>query len=260
MTRLADSARRGSSFLEVQVATIVFAIAMSGVAPLMVFNSRQAAALREQLPDSTPQYLVPTGQWQSKLGGGAEVHDAPVSATSEQTVVDDGDSSYSENGDFIYEFAAATYGGDFRYMYPLPMPTHYARWELDLRPGVYLIQVTFPTENFLTTNASYRIFDDASLLGITYLNHQNRTAGDSASWGGAPPIASNSVSGGLTWTSLGTFTIESGTLQVQLKNVLTSWCTIDAMRVIPLRNNIDLQSVTHDRAADSISTQVLVTP
>src|SRR5437588_12563920 len=66
--------RPGFSFLELQVAFVLFAIALAGVCPLVVVQSRQLTKIEGRLGHQAPYYVVPSSDaWARKLGAAASV-------------------------------------------------------------------------------------------------------------------------------------------------------------------------------------------
>src|SRR5438876_6947711 len=66
--------RAGFSFLELQVAFVIFGIALAGLYPLVVMQSRHLKALDARFSPQTPYYLIPsTDEWARKLGAAASV-------------------------------------------------------------------------------------------------------------------------------------------------------------------------------------------
>ncbi len=87
-------ARRGFSLLELQVAFIVFGIALTGLFPLVATYSKGIQSLERRVIPRSPCYLVPsTSPWARKLGASACLTtQAPGPRTSPPTLpVDDGD-------------------------------------------------------------------------------------------------------------------------------------------------------------------------
>jgi prepilin-type N-terminal cleavage/methylation domain-containing protein len=76
-------ARRGGfSMLELQVALVLFGIALTGFGPLVVMHSRQLKKLEQQFSPQTTYYLIPPADpWVRKLGAAASI--ATSGATSQ---------------------------------------------------------------------------------------------------------------------------------------------------------------------------------
>jgi len=66
--------RPGYSFLEVQVAFVLLGIALSGLVPLIVMQSKQLRHVEARFRDGTEHHLAPSpSEWASKLGAAASV-------------------------------------------------------------------------------------------------------------------------------------------------------------------------------------------
>jgi hypothetical protein len=70
--RKPPSGRRAFSLLELQVAFVVFGIALTGLCPLVVMQTRHVKNLEARLNPQTVYYLVPSSDlWTAKLGAAA---------------------------------------------------------------------------------------------------------------------------------------------------------------------------------------------
>jgi prepilin-type N-terminal cleavage/methylation domain-containing protein len=66
--------RSGFSMLELQVALVLFGIALAGLGPLVVMHSRQLQKMQSRLSPQTTYYLIPPADpWVRKLGAAASV-------------------------------------------------------------------------------------------------------------------------------------------------------------------------------------------
>jgi prepilin-type N-terminal cleavage/methylation domain-containing protein len=66
--------RGGFSMLELQVALVVFGIALTGLGPLVVMHSRQLKKLEGRFSPGTTYYLIPASDlWARKLGASASL-------------------------------------------------------------------------------------------------------------------------------------------------------------------------------------------
>lgn len=96
-----------------------------------------------------------------------------------------------------------------------------ASWQFDhLPPGNYNIQATWPTELGQATNAPYTIYDGVRFLATVRVNQTHLPHGTTVE--------------GVTYQSLGTFTIESGTVRVTLSNQANNPVAAKAVRVVPV--------------------------
>jgi hypothetical protein len=90
MTRSVRRSRaHGLSLLELQVAFVVFGIALSGVAPLVIMHLRQLRTLENRMKTDTTYFLAPSSDpWSRKLGAAAtisSVEPAPAEEISPDT-------------------------------------------------------------------------------------------------------------------------------------------------------------------------------
>ena len=68
--------------MELEVAFVVFGIALSGLAPLVVMHLRQVEKLEKRLNDATTYYLTPSSDpWARKLGAAATMSSTAPTVT-----------------------------------------------------------------------------------------------------------------------------------------------------------------------------------
>lgn len=73
MRRLAP-VRRGTTYLEVQIAFTTLGLALAGFAPVIVAGQRIMSRVERQAPPATNAYIVPAGAaWSRKLGASASL-------------------------------------------------------------------------------------------------------------------------------------------------------------------------------------------
>jgi len=94
--------RRGFSLLELTVALILLGVAVSGLFPVLVAQSRCLRAMEKHYPiASEAWYLKPSDDsWARKLGAAASLaaeEPAPEPADPD-LLIDDGDATYEQNG------------------------------------------------------------------------------------------------------------------------------------------------------------------
>src|SRR5439155_4593343 len=71
-------ARLGFSLTELQVALVVFGMALTGLCPLVVLQAKQLKKFQGRLNPQTTYYLVPSADsWARKLGAGAQLLTQP---------------------------------------------------------------------------------------------------------------------------------------------------------------------------------------
>jgi hypothetical protein len=76
----------GFSFLELQVAFVLLGIALMGVVPLVVMQSRQLKAIEGRLGHGQTYYLVPAeSEWARKLGARATIQPTQPQQTGPST-------------------------------------------------------------------------------------------------------------------------------------------------------------------------------
>jgi len=107
--------------------------------------------------------------------------------------------------------------------------------------------VTYPPYPLpLASNAPFRVYDDMVELGATAVDQRYAPSGP--------------VFAGFTWESLGTFVIQSGVLRVELSDVdADNSVAADAVRIVPVRNNLEILVVDASPERSTIETQVSVT-
>jgi hypothetical protein len=127
--------------------------------------------------------------------------------------IDRGDPGYSETGNW-FDWSPG-YGGSSRYADPGSTAT--ANWTLTgLAAGTYQVQATWVADS--APAAPYRIFDGATLRGTVNVDQRVEPSGP--------------VFGGRPFQTLGTFSVTSGTLRVELSAVADGWSIADAVRIV----------------------------
>jgi uncharacterized repeat protein (TIGR03803 family) len=140
-----------------------------------------------------------------------------VKVATGQVVVDNGQYGYAETGTGWTSFNDPNaFNGNERYVAP-GTGANTATWSVpDLAAGTYNVQVDWTAYANRATNATYQIFDGATLLGTVTVNQQLTPTG-------------GSTVNGVTFQSLGQFTISSGTLRVVLTDNANGYVIADAM-------------------------------
>ena len=78
MRRVARVKRLGFSFLELQVAGVLLAVGLAGLAPLVVMQLKQTARVEARVPDEQPLYVVRSPEdWTRKLGASGRLSSTP---------------------------------------------------------------------------------------------------------------------------------------------------------------------------------------
>jgi subtilase family serine protease len=143
-----------------------------------------------------------------------------VKVATGQVVVDNGQYGYAETGAGWTSFNDPNaFNGNERYAAP-GMGANTASWSVpDLAAGTYNVQVDWTAYANRATNATYQVFDGATLLGTVTVNQQ------------VAPTGGSTVNG-VTFQSLGHFTISSGTLRVVLTDNANGYVIADAMLAV----------------------------
>lgn len=231
--RICKSRRRGFSYLETQVAMVLFMMTVSGAVPLAVIQTRQLARVESRFEPGTTQYLnQPEGRWARKLGAPAILSDTPPEPAEpteeawEILTVDDQDDGYREKNkswnDWTHFNWTPAYGDDFTMNFPDGVKD-VASWEFkDLKPAKYTILVTYPTFPFANQDATYVFF----LNG----NEEDHKKIDQTKPINEPPVD------GVRWKKLDKITVETknSTIRVELSDEdATGYNVIDAVRLVP---------------------------
>jgi extracellular elastinolytic metalloproteinase len=129
-------------------------------------------------------------------------------------IIDNGQGApaYTETGTW-YDFDV---GYNNKERYTDPGSPNKATWQASgLAPGIYTVQATWMWGN--ADQAPYSIFDGTTLRGTVVVNQV--------------PEPSGPVFGGRPFQTLGTFTINSGTIKIELGTDPNDWVLADAIRV-----------------------------
>ena len=239
--------RRGFSYLETQVAMVLFMMTISGAVPLAVIQTRQLARLESRFESGTTQYLVqPEGRWAKKLGAPAMLSDQPPKPADPSSdpyamiTVDDRDAGYSEKNQAWFDWWhynwGTTYGSDFTLNYPDGVDDR-AIWEFkNLKPGEYDVLVTYPVFGFANKDAEYEFFLNGKDKGDKDVDQRKTLTG---------PLID-----GVRWKKLKTLDVnkDGSTIRVELSDKKAKgYNVIDAMRLDPERTqDVPTQA---DRAA-----------
>jgi hypothetical protein len=235
----------------VLVAMAVFAVALSGLVPLAVINSRQVRAMAQRVPAGETRYLVPPDEaWAAKLGAPAEISAYPPSPrTPVPDLLDDGDAGYSEIDLGIKDWYSGpdvkAYGNDYRKNNGSGIGDTAVWTFAGVTPCVYEVLVAYPTSASFAVNAPFRVFDDTTARGLKRIDQT------------VPP--SGPVYNGVPWRSLGAFSIHSGILRVTLADDANGDVAADAVRIVPVKNDVSILSVSASPEAATLSVTLSVT-
>jgi type II secretory pathway pseudopilin PulG len=246
-TKVTNAARAGFSFLELQVAFVLLGIALAGLGPLVVMQSKQLRMLESRFDHQTAYYLVPsTDSWARKLGAAASIAtEDPGTPSPVVTLIDDGDPGYSDTGGSWIQWSSGDpFQGDYREN-ELGAGSDKASWEFaGLEAGWYEVLVTWGRDGW-ATDAPYTVLDGETPLATVRVNQSNDPSG--AVFEGSP------------WESLGVFSIAGGALRVDLSDDADEWVVADAVRIVPIRNDVEVLSLAKSLDSESVTAEVSVT-
>jgi len=241
--------RAGFSFLELQVAFVLFAIALAGVCPVVVMQSRQLSQIEARLNAQTTYYLIPSSAaWARKLGAAASVTtiDPGPPAASPVLTIDNGQSGYKETGTgWSTQTNPGAFGGTYR-LHAAGTGSNTATWTFKgLSPGWYKVEATWLSSATRATNAPYTLSDGSTVLGTLPVNQQLAPAGD--------------VFSGSSWSILGTVPVASGTLRVKLTDQANGQVAADGVHIVPVQNAVQVLSLAESLTSENLTAQVSVT-
>jgi hypothetical protein len=232
------------------VAMGLFAVGLGGLIPLTVMNTRQVDALSDRLPADQIHYIVPPdNSWTAKLGGAATVsQDPPWPRTPIVLLVDNGDANYVEQDlgsyNWVQDGHSSAYQGAYRRNNGGNIGVA-AIWSF---PGLavcrYEVFVSYPPGAH-ATNSPFHVYDDAVELGMVRINQSTPPSGPQYE--------------GCGWDSLGTFLPHSGILRVELTDDANGDIAADAVRIVPIKNELDILEVNASPEDGTLAVDVLVT-
>jgi hypothetical protein len=139
------------------------------------------------------------------------------------TSVDNDDPGYSTTGAWTTVSNRGGVNNDYQFAAPsgTGSSTANATWSTTgLAPGAYNVQVTWNAFSNRADNAPYSIYDGNTLLATVPVNQQANPSG-------------GVTQGGVTYQSLGSFQVNSGTLRVVLGNNADGFVVADSVYVAP---------------------------
>jgi hypothetical protein len=246
---VANSRRLGFSFLELQVAFVVFAFTLAGLYPLVLMQSKQLRKIEGWLNPQNTYYLVPsTDEWVRKLGAVSSIQTQDPGPRPPAPVmdIDNGETGYSEAGNgWGAETQKKAYKENLRW-HTAGTGSDTATWQFTgLQPGWYEVQVTWLESGNRATNSPYKIYNGSTLKG-TYLVNQKV----------AP---SGPVFDGRPWQSLAVVPISSGTAEVELNDYANNRVVADGVRLIAKFNTVQILSLDRTLTSEEVTAQVAVT-
>jgi hypothetical protein len=243
--------RRGLSFLELQIAFVLLGIALAGLGPLVVMQSQQLRRLESRFNHQDTYYLVPSDDpWARKLGAVASIETVePAAAAAPVTLVDNGGPGYSEidptSPYWGTQARAGAYGAEVRES-SAAGDGDKAVWEFTgLEPGWYEVLVTWDAASGQAKNAPYTVYDGAAPEATVRVDQTVTPSG--------------AIYQSVPWESLGVYSIVSGTLRVELSDDANAHIIADAVRIVPVRNVVEVLSVHKSVADEEVTAHVSVT-
>ncbi|MBN1394418.1 MAG: hypothetical protein JW959_05305 [Pirellulales bacterium] len=237
--------RNAFTLLEFEVAMVVFGIALIGLFPLTIVQSRVLRSLEEKCGTQGTWYLAPsTDRWAQKLGAAATLTAAdpgpmPTAPTLE---VDDGGADYSDTG-WTEETDAAAFYDDRRRAAAGEGQT--ATWSFtDVPDGWYQVQATWTESAQQVDDARYCIYDGAELVGDTTVNQQTAPVGEEYEE--------------CVWQVLDTLYIENGSAQVKLHSQTDGEVVADGVRLALVENDVQILSVDRSLTSETVTVHVQI--
>jgi hypothetical protein len=231
---------------------VLLGIALSGVAPLVAIQIKQYRKLEQRFNDQNTYYLVPsTDSWARKLGAGTTIQTTdPGAAPAEPiTLVDNGDADYSETtsgkgSGWSHNKNQKAYLDDDR-SHTKGTGKNSATWSFTtLEPGWYDVRITWASSKAAATNAPFTVYLDGSSAGTYTINQKKAPSGSSYQ--------------NATWQSLGTFAVK-GALQVTLTDKANGKVIADAVRALPVKNDVQIGSVEKSLTSEEATAHITVT-
>jgi type II secretory pathway pseudopilin PulG len=242
--------RVGFSLLELEVALVLFGLALAGLMPLVVIQSRQLRKLESRFRHETTYYLVPsTNRWAAKLGAACFLTSEAPSQTPAPptTVINDGDPGYRETGTtWQTETRPDAYHESQRSNDP-PGSIAAATWEFTpVEPGWYQVLVTWSARDDQADSVPYTVYDGELEKATIRVSQKAAPAGNNFE--------------GLPWQSLGVFSITSNSLRVQVTSEATQTQSVkaDAARIVPVKNELQLLSLEKSLTGEEVTAHMSV--
>lgn len=243
--------RRGFSFLELQVAFLLLGIALAGLGPLVVMQSKQLRALEERFNDQDTYYLVPSPDaWARKLGAAATIQtEDPGTSVVPVTFIDNDDPGYSErDAGPVYwtsHSESDAFAGELR-RHDGSGVGDAAIWEFSgIAAGWYQVLVTYDADDNYATDAPYTVFDGATAEATVRIDQTEDPSGG--------------LFQGYRWESLGLFSVGGDVLRVELSDDADNTIAADAVRIVAVRNQVEILSSQKSLESDTATAHVSVT-
>ena len=176
---------------------------------------------------------------------GVVIADAVRIVKLDTSIVDNGDANYAETGSWNSGSASVWNYLFDNCFHQAGDGSATATWSFPgLAQGTYEVFVTWSAYSNRATDAAYTIFDDANPVRTVVVDQQMNPSGD--------------ILGSRPWQSIGAFSIDGGTLKVQLSDDANGVVIADAVRIVMI-DVPDFQSPQASLAASS-SASSLATP
>ncbi len=228
---------------------MVLAIALSGLVPLLVMQSRQQKRLEGRLGPARTYYLAPSPDpWARKLGAGAALALTPPAPLPPPPilVLDNADAGYSEQGSgWTAEARSDAYCGGNRYHAAGTGANTASFLFTGLQPGWYQVWATWSPGSDRARNAPFTVRDGAVVRGTFLVKQQ------------VPPR--DGVYGDRPWDCLGLAPLDGTTLEVVLSDQADGRVIADGVRLVPVRNTVRVQSLQRTLTGETVSAGVSLT-
>ena len=240
--------RRGSSYLEIQVAMVLLSIGMMGLYSISVVHTKQSVRLRNVLPPDQVASINPMvagnpqeTAWLKKLGAVAAIESDAVATTTtlyplnlgfEQTVDDeDGPSAFQIHtapGAIWFEYGGLpNHNESLHLLYSGSTIGSYAEYTIAITPGEYEVLMFVPRHSLFGDSVPYEIYDGNTLVDTVFVD-QHTPSVDHFQWG-------------KWWERLGVYTFNDPTLRVRVLDTSPSgiYLVTDAV-MVRCRRSFDL--------------------
>jgi hypothetical protein len=241
--------RQGFSLLEFEVALTLLGIALTGLFPLAAIYSKGVASIESRVHVQGTFYVVPSSHaWARKLGAAAAVTaippDPPVLPP--VLIIDNGDPACVETGSgWTTQTDPAAFQGSYSLHASQTGVPDTASWQFSGVPaGWYQIEATWLPVSDRSTTAAYSISSGSVALGTFNVNQRQTPSGP--------------VLNGCCWQVLLTAWIDAPNVVVQLSAQSNGSVAADAVQLVPLKNDVQLLSLTRPLGSEDVSVQVQV--
>lgn len=284
-----NAKRAGFSLLELQVAFLVLGIALTGIVPLLVMQSKQLKQLQDRFKrtykddvSAEVYYLAPsrdlaapdeafadsllfsTNAWARRLGAVASlIHEddydllpaLPERPDPDPDLIDNEDAgpAYTESGTGWHDGPMFVGFRDRLRRHNKGEGSEPASWTFTgLDPNWnYQVLITWVKAVNQADQAPFTVYDNTVAIQ-TFLVDQKNNDPDGETYEGS------------LWETLDVFDISSSTLKVELKDASSGKVVADAVRIIPVngKNEVEVVDGTLDKSIEdeTVSIDVLVTP